>query len=1173
MGTPLEDAPILFRHVRDIAVSPPEGVKPWKARELVRLIEESGFDSDDKHVLYWKFGQRLVYLLDSPTDDRLVLLRKLFGHNLRAESRILSDTDQRDHLLHVSQVFLTGWLILHRCRLFSNPPPEWKPYNWSAEGLFQKLNECWLITSLLHDCGYSVEFAGASNRHEVLVKSTFGDIYDRASVGAVNAPNLAQHARNIWNLRASLIGLAAAPLDEPSIKKKHEIQLSIPDHALSSSKTVLDTSSTLHLPEDIYKIASISIACHNFQYNVDSFSSSDTPQNRWFSLSFEKEPLAALLHLCDEIQDWSRERDDEPLARATGSRPRAFQATYLTDISFPDPDQMTVQVQRRRELYPEDRPIAMETRMRLLQERKLAAASRRFSRLFPATYPDHYFDPRFVLRLRVTESVGGSACRSELRVNWPIRGSLISELSQENGRTREALTVGRFHSVQVTHQSRRVLEVSESGWHIEPNKPGGGRLALRFPGGRGKSTLMRQMAVSNSSKFAVYYVEQLPSELIDLRSDLERLIAQNSSVRCVLLIDHLDRLVEDDTLAFWQEQLANLDGLEIEVIIACRPEEFDRYFRAPLLNKFVFDELEWICDIKGITSTLTEQDRPPAAEIEKRISGLKMQEWRGRIASFAFHLGNQRGSKLEPEAGWLDRENLNLAGNPLIIRDKRGETRFIHDCAQDLYSAVYLCQWLLSRKDLDRFGEAMRHQPNDVFRLLIELLTDEGGRLFGSRDDARAARAAIAEAFTINPTVQQWLHDTGRLSMASPAIESWVAKNTDDAWTQAVALKLSGHTHYERTGPPQLRRPETRENALKSYRSAIHRWALAVKKAEDAYDAGAVGIENFRWMLSFLSDHLLLALTRVGSVPALIEESRRIAQEAAQRLSRRKEPRPLSIGWIRELLIDYSSFQVPEDVDRIFLKIEKALNECRKDDGGGIYHYLDVRRAHIACHIGLLFQDHAFDPDLTAANYRERTTDYELLHKAEYWFQTSISLRETVLLAMESGRQDAKPLNGEIFTTLALGASDAAHQYRGVFESQLLCLRLATSPPFLLEKMAVSYQLMKEAWGRAEYYLEPTERLGKMYAESVLHLATGKVISGLLGKAADIASSLDTEEITRLLEKALSDLIENLPYLAESSTRYKSGDFTPGRIMKRYQHALPNIPEVIVRALRQSQAV
>lgn len=227
--------------------------------------------------------QDFLRILAEVAYDRGGLPRQLrvFPHlrgTERSEIVNYSLGDYRDHLHHVVDVAAVGilldelWLLQGSGHLLKG----------------QRLTN-WFLTSLYHDLGYSLrpQLASSWNVGTGLTSRQYGDFARRLGLvidGFLEAINIQAAAA------VSLITDLGRRFDH-GIVSHHYV-----DHLLESIAGPGEADSW----RDDFKEALAAIAKHNV---------TEEP------ISFRREPLAALLVLCDEIQDWGRPRwDSEALA-------------------------------------------------------------------------------------------------------------------------------------------------------------------------------------------------------------------------------------------------------------------------------------------------------------------------------------------------------------------------------------------------------------------------------------------------------------------------------------------------------------------------------------------------------------------------------------------------------------------------------------------------------------------------------------------------------------------------------------------------------------------------------------------------------------------------------------------------------------------------------------------
>lgn len=198
----------------------------------------------------------------------------------------------RDHFIHSFNVFILGHYIIRRLIMIIQ----------SSEGTFFKSNNprlSWMLTSTFHDIAYPIQqielllntffksFIGIDPEYSINVRDIITPIYYDFLKFICNWHKnpLNPDFKNIQNIDLSLYDLVNAKL----LKKDHGvISALILLHLLGIRQGFLNSSDHnflyVHLP------ASHSICLHNLDLKID----------------FTKYPLAFLLILCDEIQDWGR---------------------------------------------------------------------------------------------------------------------------------------------------------------------------------------------------------------------------------------------------------------------------------------------------------------------------------------------------------------------------------------------------------------------------------------------------------------------------------------------------------------------------------------------------------------------------------------------------------------------------------------------------------------------------------------------------------------------------------------------------------------------------------------------------------------------------------------------------------------------------------------------------
>jgi len=1175
----------LLVRLEEVCDSAPAGVNPVFAPQLRKLAYRTSLHFDDHASFYLEFMEGIRDLLLSKESIDLLspegaeeadrILRRFMGHSLTSEARIHADDQNiRDHLTHVIQVFLTGWIILNSCRVFQRFGDD-PPYGWSDK-TFERLNLCWLYAALLHDCAYSVEYAKQAIKHEIAIRSFFGKGYKQGLPGGYTVEELQDAAEHLWEVRKGWRKENSFNLrNVRDLHKKNQYER--PDHGIVGALALwkeLNSTDVKKLSEleqgssdapwrtkltGILRPAALAIACHNFQYLVKD---ATKEQQSWLRLSLKAEPISVLLHICDELQEWGRERADEAVVFKSVFKPIRYRATELTQLVVHDYNGLALDVRLLRHLYPEHRPL----RHRIVreQERAIGDTERSFKALFdwsksggqalsshsitrgifsklfaPATNAGSAsFDRRtgeddFRIRLRVTQTVDDQRCGKELCIDWPSSYPRALERIHDEGRQRYEDLKGKMDLQEQHFEQQGRVRLSISSPYIELKRGKGPlRLAILAPGGAGKSTLLQRVAFEyeRAKRGKVRYIEQFPDQLADINEELQNL-SKRGDKAAFLIVDHLDRLAEDEHGFFWLEQLATAaEELKwLNIILASRPEEYDSYFASIFKGKN-FDQALWekwkpyLVTDGGATD---RAGRYQAGAIERDIAGKR----RDLISVAAQAAEMQQRRVMEPPRT-MPLEGASFKKRPILVRESSGKARFLHDCIQDLFSAAHIadCLWREPRSTHESDDEPdsvairwLEQLPRDVPRLLFDLLAS-GETKFMNIDDKQKAAYKLALAFVAEPTIQQWLYDTGRLKQAIFAMRNYLQTHSGIPEVRLVAHKFLGHAEYEQFNPSDLSRedPELAKAASEHAHQAFRNWVQSAVAAEELFENGDnVLKKRYQWFLAFLADHIFLVLTK--SPLEIAQEWVRECHEVEKR--KRTEAKPLEPGWIFSFLDRFASADQAK-VDEQYCLIDRGLTELIEAPRRGALvndiHWLEVRRAHIASHLG--------------NHFLQRSSE-----NAKTWFERSITRRERVLREMEREPLDLRSV--EVFSTLCQGHADNAHQYRGVFESLFRRYNPKISPAKLADlamELLHEHRQQESHWARARLYRGPSERLPNMFRTSLPWLARGRVLTELVQSG---RSPKSESTVVELLKKKIDkELLPDYRREAEVHARYKSDD-------------------------------
>jgi hypothetical protein len=254
--------------------------------------------------------------------DEALEIQRLLAHGLTAEvSQHLQRPRYRDHLIHVLDVFLLGHVLLdtelcwfggrretleaHMSRLVS---PQGGTAHWHRE---------WAVASLLHDIGYQ-----AWNDCQENPRANEGGFFGlrREGVPSWLTPRPSESADR---------GMEAPTALERFVKDLIA-QLTLPRQESPGSQPVLDPawlpSDATEKPRDHGILSALRVAqllLHAGSAGLPGRNSLDSSRlagcahalhaiahhNRFnHKVSFASHPLACLLRLCDELQEWGRRR-------------------------------------------------------------------------------------------------------------------------------------------------------------------------------------------------------------------------------------------------------------------------------------------------------------------------------------------------------------------------------------------------------------------------------------------------------------------------------------------------------------------------------------------------------------------------------------------------------------------------------------------------------------------------------------------------------------------------------------------------------------------------------------------------------------------------------------------------------------------------------------------------
>jgi hypothetical protein len=179
----------------------------------------------------------------------------------------------RDHLNHVIQVCLTGWLLLETETQDANGQKRKVAdvFQMPDQGDDDLLGQ-WFVASLLHDVGYVIDIgAGWAELLERFEDPVMGDL-SRRTREMVDEWTAYADKWTVWGYQTK---------DRPG-----------EDHGVVSALHVQSTIADMASPNVADYGAALTAIAHHNHPNV--------------TIRFREEPLSVLLVLCDELQEWDR---------------------------------------------------------------------------------------------------------------------------------------------------------------------------------------------------------------------------------------------------------------------------------------------------------------------------------------------------------------------------------------------------------------------------------------------------------------------------------------------------------------------------------------------------------------------------------------------------------------------------------------------------------------------------------------------------------------------------------------------------------------------------------------------------------------------------------------------------------------------------------------------------
>jgi len=1165
----------LIRMIDEICGSPPNGEAPWNGDLLRKCLKRANRYAPDQAAFYLEFIESAQELV--PDDENEILKR--FGlQSLLTEARVQADDRKvRDHLMHVTQVFLAGWIILNGCRMFRWLGDDWQPYGWALtrEDRFKRLNRCWLYAGLLHDCGYSVQSARKSAEDEIFVSDLFGEMYRTSNPGDVEWKRLYKASEDVWTWRNACKGLGGGKPPR-EIREIVKSQCKRADHGIVGGVAIWEEAKRRKGElENILKAAAMATAQHSFaKFAVIQ---ADRGQEKlplsWLIPDLEQEPISVMLILCDELQEWGRERPDIVFARRWGVEPPAFERTELIDMKVDNTRGLTITAKLRRILRPEDRPL----RDRFLRqaEREIARKRRWLRKMFPADSSG----PDFSLHLQVKEWVDHCECSNAWEVGWSrsIDGGLESiskDVNRDNARLHEkpfTMSVDLAADPDSEFAPTGVTITFEDG--RASFQPSGGpgnagiRLVVLGPGARGKSTLLQQLALFLQEQrrgAEVIYIEQLPERPIDLEQELERLHQKGQGREIFLLVDHLDRLVEEPTGEYWLDQLAQLPHWGwLNVVLASRTDEFDRYLQGPLCKAFRKAELK-PASLQSLFGGETDsKGRVRPATILKQIQATTEQF--SRATRFALAFGHSRSRAASGAEGLSIEDGVSFRGGRLFHVDDRGRGRFVHDVVQDALSAAGLVMQLAERNGGDQtviaLCRTLQDLPRDVPRMLFDLVSARKTRHLSS-GVLRAASGGLVRGMLRERSTQQWLADTGRQDQAFDSLKAFDEARGDEGEPRLVAKMHLGYALYMRSKIQDFMEDPTvsMEEVANHAEPAIRNMAEGACIAEQliaSTELGQEGDHSRQWYMTrllFLVDQIFVMLERLFYTPHLTEFSIRLAHDLMGLFRQIKTHEPLQEGWVRGLLDEFCRARTEDDADRVHIRIYSDAKKVA--DQKHMKGFLDLRLCFVATHVGTRMLEHVFSRTRTP-----KPPNKGKLAEARRWYYQALARWEQMLRRMTD---EGSERHVEIQASAAQVLSYIGVIWRGISESYLFEIPCGQVSRKLVNRILVAHRHHEDAWHRVDRRRTLAERLPVNYRTALAALVSGRLVRQVVFEGLEPDAAEDA--LQKLAQKAIDKFLEK----AEIHPRAESAIAKPRELWAQHEKILGKPSDLVDRLKRSN---
>ena len=287
---------VLFSALNDILAGQPTVALPWRDQMIEMLSQYRKYPGELNQVEVLREPLRAI-AKTFKTDAQFL---KLFDMFEEAESiNVAAKPKAWGHLRHVLNVFWFGYYLLN-CGLFDSVGA-WRRHtrqeHTEDERLRSEVNFAWLLAALFHDIGLLGERTSqlVERCRELVSVYPFGDWSMAAGTG-YDAKS--QEFAQVCGCFSGLMGKELSSWFQTALKATGDTV----DHGILSGITILKAFEGNAEVENAVSYAASAMAIHNLGKPGEANGLAEMP-----TVSFDDNPIAMLLLLCDQVQVWDRD--------------------------------------------------------------------------------------------------------------------------------------------------------------------------------------------------------------------------------------------------------------------------------------------------------------------------------------------------------------------------------------------------------------------------------------------------------------------------------------------------------------------------------------------------------------------------------------------------------------------------------------------------------------------------------------------------------------------------------------------------------------------------------------------------------------------------------------------------------------------------------------------------